>query len=301
MTGLRYAVHAPAPPLAGLVDHLWSLSDAPSHSKERIIPSGTIELVINLEQDEIRIYESAGSNVPCTRLSGAVVSGAYSDAFVVDTQAHASIMGVHFHPGRAAALLGIPAGALADTHVELSDLWGRSAVDLRERLCAAPPSRRFGILERALVDVLPQAAHVRGEVDVALGRLGAPGVGVAQVAKDVELSHRRFSELFTEQVGMTPKRFSRIRRFQHALALATNGPSPNWSQVAFACGYYDQAHLCREWLEFTGSSPLEFLRLRSVLVKDNHLAEPEPRGSNFSNTARHAARTMRANERRKEA
>jgi AraC-like DNA-binding protein len=300
VTGLRYSTHIPAPPLAGLVDCMWSLSDAPSHSKERIIPSGTIELVINLAQDEIRVYESASANARCARLSGAVVSGAYGDAFVVDTQAHASIIGVHFNPGRAAAFLGVPAVALADAHVELEALWGRRAGELRERLCAAPRSRRFHILEQALLGMLPRAANVRGEVDIALGRLGSPGVGVAQLAREVELSQRRFIQLFTEQVGMTPKRFARVRRFQHALALATSGGTPAWSRVAFESGYYDQAHLCHDWVEFTGFSPMEFLRLRRVRVKDNHVAMPESSRSSFSNTPPRAERNFRAHATRKE-
>ena len=299
MTALRYAAHAPPPPLAALVDYFWSLSDTPSHAKERVIPSGTIELVINLQHDEIRVYRPSSTDEEWARLGGAVVSGAFSEAFVIDTHAHAAIVGVHFKPGGAATVLGVPAGALANAHVELEALWGRRANELRERVCAAADSaQRFRILEQALMSLLPRAPNVRGEVDMALGRLGAPGVEIAEVAKDVQLSHRRFIELFTEQVGMTPKRYSRVRRFQRALALATSRGSPAWAEVAFQCGYYDQAHLCRDWVEFTGLSPMEFLRMRSVDVKDNHVALPEPSKSNFSNTPPLAARNLRADGRR---
>jgi AraC-like DNA-binding protein len=299
VTALRYSVHPPPPPLAALVDYFWSLSDAPSHSRERIIPSGTIELVINLQHDEIRVFKPSSTEEECVRLAGAVVSGAYGGAFVIDTHAHGAIVGVHFKPGGAATILGVPAGALADAHVELDALWGRRAIELRERLCAAADSaQRFWILEQALMGLLPRAPNVRGEVDMALGRLGAPGVEVAEVAKDVQLSHRRFIELFTEQVGMTPKRYSRVRRLQHALTLVTSRGSPAWAEVALACGYYDQAHLCRDWVELTGLSPMEFLRSRSVHVKDNHVAVLERSRSNFSNTSQHAARNLRASGRR---
>jgi len=295
VTALQYAVHAPHPPLAALVDHFWSLSDAPSHAKERIIPSGTIELVINLQHDEIRVFKPSSTGEECARLAGAVVSGAYSGAFVIDTRAHAAIVGVHFKPGGAATILGVPAGVLANAHVELEALWGRRAIELRERLCAAADSaQRFRILEQALMGLLPRAAKVRGEVDKALGRLGAPRVEVAEVAKEVQLSHRRFIELFTEQVGMTPKRYSRVRRFQHALALVTGTSSPAWAQLALTCGYCDQAHLCRDWVELTGLSPMDFLRSRSVPVKDNHVALPEVSRSNFSNTSPPAAPNLRA-------
>jgi AraC-like DNA-binding protein len=286
---MRYSVHAPSPPLAGLVDYFWSLSDAPSHSKERVIPSGTIELVVNLHDDEGRLYKRASNGEECARLRGAVVAGAYTGPFAVETKTHTSIVGVHFKPGGAAELLGIPAGALANEHVELEALWGHRAVELRDRLCAAAQSaQRFRILEQALIGSRSQSPKLRGEVGFALGRLGRRGVQageVARVARDVRLSHRRLIELFTRQVGMTPKQYSRVRRFHHALASATSSGSPDWAQLALDCGYFDQAHLCHDWAEFTGFSPVELLRLRDVPVKDHHVAVPERPRSNFSNTA----------------
>jgi hypothetical protein len=106
---LEVLSYRPVPPLKGLVENLWSLSDAPAHTRERIMPSGTIELVINLDEDEFRIYGAAGSKPP-KRFPGAMVSGAYSGPFVIDTREHASIMGVHFAPGGALPFLGAPLG-----------------------------------------------------------------------------------------------------------------------------------------------------------------------------------------------
>jgi AraC-like DNA-binding protein len=273
-----YWVHKPSPPLAGVVDYFWSLSDVPSHSKECVIPTGTIELVFDLRDDATPIYKP-------------VVSGAYSRAFVVETSLHASLVGVHLKPGGAAGLLGVAAGELADTHVELEALWGRRAVELRDRLVgAAEPAQRFRILEQTLLSALSRSlsgsrsrSHppgVRGEIAVALRRLEAPGVEVGDVAREVQLSHRRFIQLFTEQVGMTPKRYARVRRLQRALSLATSRQAPTWTHLALDCGYFDQAHLCRDWVELTGFSPMDFLRLRNVDAKDNHLALPEPSPSN---------------------
>jgi AraC-like DNA-binding protein len=280
-----YAVHAPPPPLVGLVDFFWSLRDAPSHSRECVIPSGTLELVINLHEDEFRIHRPSSLGGQGARFRGAIASGAYQRAFVVETRAHASIIGVHFESGGAASVLGVPAGELANQHVELEALWGRRAVALREQLCAAASSaERFRILEQALIERLARASSVRSlrsaqrDVAFALRRLGEPGVGVGDVAKQLQLSHRRFIERFTDQVGMTPKRYSRVLRFQRALALVTGRETPPWTQIASECGYFDQAHLCHDWTEFTGFSPEEFVRLRSVPVKDNHVPVPEPTG-----------------------
>jgi AraC-like DNA-binding protein len=131
------------------------------------------------------------------------------------------------------------------------------------------------ILEQTLVAGLRGIPTERGAVKVALAELDRPGVNVGQVAEKVGLSRRRLIEIFTQDVGMPPKLYSRVRRFQRGLALATRRGSPAWAELALECGYFDQAHLCRDWTEFTGLSPTEFLALRATPVKDNHVALPE--------------------------
>lgn len=270
---VRYLAHQPGPPLGGVVDSLWLLSDAPGHGRERIVPSGTIELVINLREDEFRIYEPVTGRE--RRFRGAIASGCYSAAFEIDTRAHSLVVGVHFKPGGAALLLGVPPGNLANDHVGLDDLWGPSATELRERLCAAPGlQQRIELLEQALIARLPDRPHRRPAVSAGLAELDNPGVEVGHVAGVLGLSRRRFIEVFTDDVGMTPKRYSMVRRFQRALALAIRRPSVALVQIALECGYFDQAHLCRDWVEFTGMSPGAFLALRAIRVKENHVALP---------------------------
>src|SRR5690349_9821974 len=87
---MQYSIHRPRSPLNGPVDYLWALNDAPAHARERIVPSGTMELVINLDEDELRIYDPAAAREGCRRFRGALVSGCYSAPFEVDTREHAS-------------------------------------------------------------------------------------------------------------------------------------------------------------------------------------------------------------------
>jgi AraC-like DNA-binding protein len=290
------AVHAPAAPLSAFIANLWALSDAPSHAKERIVPSGTLELVVNLREDEFRIYDAtAGERFQ--RFSGAMVSGAYDSAFVIDTAAHASIIGVHFKPGGAWPFLGVPPGALGAAHVDLETLWGTAARELREALCGCPcPRRRFQLLEAALLARLSRPSRRHAAVQVALAKLSR-GSSVRDVVTHVGLSHRRLVEIFTAQVGMTPKLFGRVQRFQRAAAL-THQATPDWSKLAAECGYFDQSHLIRDFVAFTGLSPSEFVRHSSPLVKENHLRLLDTEGSDFSNTKVAPAPTLSANETR---
>jgi len=262
---IHYVARPPAPRLAKLVEYVWASEGAPAHAKERIVPTGTLELLVNLVDDQVRIYDAAGRS---RWSSSAGVSGAYRRPFSFDTRDNASVVGVHFRPGHAGVVLGVPPGELVDRHVDLEALWGRRARELRERLCAATTThQRFAILEAELASRLDDR-RVHPVVTYALGALGQPGARVGDIAKCASLSQRRLIELFTAAVGITPKRFGRVLRFQRAIALA-RAAATDWSRIAHDCGYYDQAHLIHDFRELAEMTPSDLLRA-SAHVKEQH-------------------------------
>src|SRR5262245_24840813 len=117
--------YKPKAPLSKFVDSFWLYEGYEAKGEtERILPTGTLELVINLRQNGLRFYDAEHPE-NCSRFSGAVVSGAHGHSF--EPTEEAFIIGVHFKPGGAFPFLGLPAGDLADTHVDLDTLWGPSA------------------------------------------------------------------------------------------------------------------------------------------------------------------------------
>ena len=82
---------------------------------------------------------------------------------------------------------------------------------------------------------------------------------VRELAHEAGLSRRRFAQLFREQIGLTPKLYCRLQRFQNALKQIASGPSVDWAQLALAAGYCDQAHLAHEFRDFSGLSPSAYL------------------------------------------
>jgi len=273
---MHYVERRPVARLRPWVEKLWVLRDAPEHTRERILPSGTLELVINLHEDEFRIYD-ADDATPRARFRGAIVSGAYDRYFGIDTREHASIIGVHFAPAGASAILGVPAGQLRNAHVELDALWGLDAGALRERLYLAPGvEQRLDLLEAALCARLVPTREQLG-IGAAVAALER-GVPVARVASQASLSHRRFIQVFQSAVGMTPKAFARVRRFQRVLAHVRGASAPDWAALAVQGGYCDQSHLIREFLDFSGLAPSAFARASGVAVKEHHIALPASRG-----------------------
>ena len=242
--------YEPKPPLSRFVDRFWLFEGSvPQTGSARILPTGTLELAINLREDQLGIYDAATPE-NCLRFSGAVVSGASRRGFAPDTAEEAFILGVHFKPGGAFPFLGLPAGDLADSHVGLEELWGHAAGRLRERICEARTAKdRFELLEAALMERLCGEVEQHYAVSAALELFGKErgGPRVSEAAKDLGLSQRRFIDVFKAEVGITPKLFSRIQRFQHARSIIQRNPFPDWAAIELDLGYFDQSHLIREF------------------------------------------------------
>jgi AraC-like DNA-binding protein len=274
-----FKFYKPEPPLSKFVDNFWLYEGYdPQNTTERILPTGTLELVINLHKNELRFYDGEHPEI-CSHFSGAIVSGAHGRTLVPDGAEEVCIIGVHFKPGGAFPFLGLPAGDLADTHVNLETIWGLSAARLRERLCEARTStERFLLLKNALLNRLCYGVEQHYAVSAALEmfRRNQAGATVREAAKYLGLSQRRFIQVFKSEVGLTPKLFSRIQRFQQTRTIIQQNLSPSWATLALDLGYFDQSHLIREFLEFSGLSPTDYLNrhrgfINTTETKSNYL------------------------------
>ena len=256
-------MYVPAPPLSDFVELIWLYEGyRQPHLKERVLPTGTVELVINLCDDVARVYDREKTDRFQT-YPGSLVSGAHSRFFVIDTAEQASVLGVHFKPGGAFPFLGVPAGELQDTHVSLESLWGRRAGELRQRLLETrAPGDKFEILEEALLAQAWRPLERHPAIRFALEefRTGRP---VTDVVEQIGLSRRHFIELFRDEVGLTPKLFCRVQRFQQVLRLIDAGRRIEWANLAQACGYFDQAHFIHDFRAFSGINPTAYAAQRT--------------------------------------
>lgn len=254
-----FAVHRPAPPLDRFIARLWYwVGEAPARARDRILPSGESSLIINLHEDEIRNYGGADDEV-VERLPGAVLVGAHSRYSVIDAQEQRAVMGVTFHPGGAWPFFDPAADELSNAHLSLRDLWGAAGASLRERLLAAPtPQAKLQLLAASLLERAIRPMERRAEVAFALRRLTlAPHAHtIASLGAETGLSARRFTRLFSLEVGLTPKLYARIKRFE-GVVRRLNGAERDWSSLAQHCGYFDQSHLIRDCKALSGFTPTE--------------------------------------------
>lgn len=257
----RSAARAPSGPLAEHVELLWLTCACNAPSRELLIPSVSFEIVLTLREGPVKLCGVDGETAAAT--DGAVVSGLRQRATVVRPDPAQCTMGVRFRPGGAHAVLRIDASEFADQHVPLRELWGPEVQSLRDRLfCAASDAQRFAILESYLTRrLLKGGPDCEPGVGFALCAFDTPAGRhrVVTIADEIGWSARQFSNRFARRVGLTPKRYCRLRRFQHAIDLRATAPS-GWADIAQSAGYSDQAHLCHEFRRFAGLTPGDYAK-----------------------------------------
>jgi AraC-like DNA-binding protein len=265
-----YLEHTPAPPLRRLVRMLWyAQAPQPGHRRERVLPTGRVQVILNLARDFILDCPEGG---PLQRIAPSLVVGARSMYEVVDTSDMADLIGMVFEPGAFPVFAGDAADLFSNRSVDLEEIWGSEARTLRDRLREiATPAAKLACLERCLADRLNEmfakrAVKLHGAVDFALTRFSrAPGVAtVAEVARSTGWSERRFSQVFREQVGLSPKTWCRVQRFQLAVQRLHAGTDVRWAELAVDCGFYDQAHFANEFRAFSGIDPTTYSTARGT-------------------------------------
>jgi len=169
-----------------------------------------------------------------------------------------------FWPGGLRRLLGVPVSEMLDFSVESRALLGPAVAEVEARLAEAPDyATMLAVLEAYLLRMLrrlrPQAERPLDRLLPVLLPSGRLGHSLDHLAAEACLSPRQFERSFVERVGLSPKLFARIARFDQAFRLKEQRPGLDWLSVAVQCGYYDYRHLVRDFREFAGVTPPQLL------------------------------------------
>jgi len=239
-------IHRPQPPLSNFVEMfwLWRGGEVP-HTRERLLPTGTVELVIDLRDDRA---------LP-------VVAGPHATYFEIDAAETVNVIGIHFRPGGIYPFVPMPSSELQNRVVGLDEVWGSFARDARDALFDAPTAEeKLQTLERMLLARVQRPLEQHRFVSFALREFFKSQTrSVAEVTNQIGMSSRRFADRFRDEVGLTPKVFCRVRRFQDALQRIHLRTDVDWIDVALSCGYFDQSHFNHDFREFSGLTPTEYL------------------------------------------
>lgn len=255
------ALCQPAPDLAGIVAAMWFGEGSVSYARDRILPSGQSQLLINLGPPQYRIEPGP----PERRIPFRDIwySGLHQGPIDTEAPHGNALLGVAFSAHGSYPWLGRDLSGLADRIIALADALGDGVLALRERLLdEADIARRFEIVERWLRARLDPRGVVHPAVRWAVDRIAESGgqVGVDELARQTGYTRKHLAMLFQRQVGFGPKALARVHRFNSALKLLAGADEVPWAELAAHCGYYDQSHLSHDFRAFSGYPPGEFLR-----------------------------------------
>lgn len=251
-----YLQQPPGPKLSSWVQSLWYCR-APrvSGRRERVLPNGCMQIIVNLSRNFLTDCGEDGAET--FRLPRAIVVAARARYGVVDTADMEELAGIVIQPGGFAGLFRERADLFFERSVGLEEVW--ACASLAERLCEIPtPVEKLRTLEVLLTGLLQQSTRRSELVEQAIHLFSKKGLRVAECAKSVGVSERRLSQVFREYVGIAPKMWCRIRRFQAAVETLHQGVDVPWAELALACGYYDQSHFANDFRAFSGIDPTTY-------------------------------------------
>lgn len=278
---MRYTEIPPKAPLNRLVECFWTLEgDAADASEpERILPDGCVELILNFGTE----FSQHSENGPRLQPRNFLV-GQMTGPIVISPTGRVELLGIRFHPGGTSPFLRTPLHEVTDQVVELGGLSSKLERDLLSATAhSSELSQKITAVEALLSGYLTNTKNDCWPMALAARIVNSRGlVSVDQLANDAGISSRQLERRFMREVGVGPKLLGRIIRFQQVFR-AVEYHNAAWAEIAIECGYYDQAHLIRDFNQFAQQTPAVLFSSQSVLTES---FTRKMRTSDFYNTAR---------------
>lgn len=258
---MNYQTFQPHPDLASIISCYWTLEvpKLDETQKQRIIPDGTIEMAFILG-DDIKRYTSENDFILQPR---SMVLGQIIDPFYIEPTGYVNTFAIRFYPYGFANLVSAPIKTLANKETPIAQLFDEKTAQQLEQdiIQASNTTQRIEIIENFLLKKLNEPATidhiVQSTIDSLLSTKG--NSSISTILKDDPSKRRQLERKFAKQIGMSPKQFGKVIRLQSALKMLLNDEGESLTNIAYQNEYYDQAHFNKDFKEFTGINPGEFL------------------------------------------
>ena len=269
----RWSLYLLAPPaeLAPYVEVFWEVHGFAHYARERILPKTNVELMFNLGPPHRLLDPTRPAGASLYR--DAWVAGLQRRPLVIEpcfdaTRVPSHLMAARLRPEGAYAFFGFPMDELSNDVIDL-DLLSRpdfSAVHARLLETGSRPER-FALLEALVRQRVGAQIRVRPFIRWASAQIERThgAVRILDLCRELGVSRKHLNQWFRRQVGVAPKQYASVARFQKLVGCLTRTPEPDWSELAQSCGFYDQAHLVHDCHTFAGMTPTH---LRESLSPD---------------------------------
>ena len=206
------------------------------------------------------------------------ISGQSLYSYSLSLQGCIGIAGIVFKPAALATLFGLPMFEYVEERVPLDKVFGTSVVDdYAARIKTAPDeAARVHLLEEFILHPIrrhgPQPDYIDRAANLIVEQNGM--LQVTDLLKESCMSRRTFERKFFQKVGLSPKYYARIRRIGYLCNLVAGKKKVEWATVFYDCNFYEQAHFIKDFEEFTGRTPQQYLKENTELA--NYVAKPGP-------------------------
>ncbi len=258
---MNYQTFQPNSELNSLIKCHWTLEVPAEYSseKQRIVPDGCMEMIFILG-DDIKRYTSENEFIIQPK---AIVVGQITEPFTIQPVGYVNCFATRFYPYGFASFIKTPLKNLENKETAIAELFGQTRANaLQQKIVhAANTKKRIKIIETFLLNKLNEKATidniVKSTVDALLATSGSSPIKV--ILKEDLSKRRQLERKFLKQIGISPKQLGKVVRLQTALKLLLNQKKETFTEIAYESEYYDQNHFIKDFKEFTGTTPKEFL------------------------------------------
>ncbi len=261
-----YQAHVPRPPLDKFIDVLIYFERLEqTHTVDRFLPNGDTEILIDFHDTPQFIYDN-NTLKEIQACNHVWASGLRTDPITIPSGNGAAMMVIAFKKGMAAPFFPFPMEEIADCVVDADLIWGSDFADLRERLLDERNiAMRFWLVEEFLLARFASVLNINPCIAFALNEMTKrpDRISIARMNEQIGYSQKHFTEMFRKHVGVTPKSYLKIMRFQKAIQAIDASDNIEWDMIAQECGFYDQSHFISDFKHFSGFTPEQYSKIRS--------------------------------------
>ena len=257
-----YTNHPVIDSLSRHVGNIFHFKDfIPNHEFERVVPSGSFFIILELDGFTRYLLDNETLN-PYAKFSKAWISGLHKNFITISTHKHSEMMIIQFNPGGIFPFLHIPAEELNDKVVPTEDIFNGEILKLRDKVKQKnSTSEMFSLIEDWLLQRFkPELDTPKSIFEVLRIMENEPlEINYKHILKLFPYSQKHLINLFKKYVGLTPKYYQRILRFNEILHKIQKEEKISWTQIAYSCNYTDQSHFIKDFKHFSGFNPTEYI------------------------------------------
>lgn len=256
---MEFKIIYPSPSLIPFVKYYWVFErNYPTLTIERGIPIGCMQLVFHRKN---RVFSTAINDFQ----PRAFIEGQMSSYWDLNYKGENETIAVTFTPQGILAFLHTSMAEFYNKNIPIECLDDKLFFELQQAILNAENKMEcVGIIERYLLKRLAQLAPNIASYQYIIQQMELnSNISIKQLSNTSNICYKQFNRRFVNNIGINPKYLIRIIRFQKTLFALQNGFHTSLSDLSFACGYYDASHVIKEFKEFTGYTPNEYINMYS--------------------------------------